>query len=153
MRKAAAARSSCGSIRSSALLLLLACKSDPYAAERPFLQQSATEQHAQFAKLEPEKQVRVYLAAETSEPRGERFCGDLAKSAESPLPALLTTLGETKDDGEKQALLRALGCLHDAARGGCDPRLVPIALTAARTILDKAERESAVAQAHALACK
>jgi hypothetical protein len=152
MQKAAGARSWWAFVPSSALLLL-ACKGDSYAAERPFLQQSAAEQHAQFTKLEPAKQVRVYLAAEAQEPRGESFCADLPRSAESPLSAVLTALGETKNDGEKQALLRALGCLNDPASGSCDPRLVPIALSAARTILDKAERENAVALAHALQCK
>jgi hypothetical protein len=94
----------------------------------------------------------VYLAASASDPTNATFCADLRHKREAVLPAILLALSTEKEDGAKLALLRALSCARDERPAGCDPRLSPIALTVAKSILDKGSREQAVAQAHALRC-
>ena len=129
---------------------------DRYEREREFLQQPPSTQQAQFAKLSPERQVRVYVAAVTSDPPNLTFCDAIRKNGKEVLPEVLQQLaserGDRSLDGDKRALIGALTCIRDP-RQGCDPRLAPIALTAAKSIFDKDTRDQAVEEAQALRCR
>lgn len=106
--------------------------------------------HAQFLTLPPERQVRVLLAAEASEPPDLTFCEPLGRSKDI-LPVLLEAVADEKDDGAKRSLIRALGCVH-AATSLCDPRMSDIALTVARSIMEKEPRDEAAHEARAMRC-
>lgn len=129
---------------------------DRYERERAFLQQPPSAQQVEFVKLAPEQQVRVYVAAAISEPANLTFCDALRKNEKQVLPEVLQLLanerGDRSFDGEKRALIGALTCIRDPRRG-CDPRIAPIALTAARSIFDKDTRDRAVEEAQSLRCR
>jgi hypothetical protein len=130
---------------------MLACE-DRFANERPFFRQDKAAQYEQFRALAPEQQVRLFLVAQAAEPPDLTFCDELKKSAELALPAILKALVDEKEDREKRSLLLALECVRDRAAKSCDPRVSPIAVSVAKSILDKELRNDAVQRANALRC-
>lgn len=128
-----------------------ACK-ERFAAEQPFLREPPPAQRAAFEKMEPAQQVRVFLATRASELPDDHLCEQLGKATDRVVPAIMAAILEEKEDREKRSLLRALACARSGA-GSCDARVAPIALSVARSILDKDERGEAVKLADALRCR
>lgn len=137
----------------SALAALAACDNSRYDAERPFFKQSAAEQRTQFRAATPERQVRLYVAAQVEKLSEVALCEEL-RSASGPagLPAVMQALADEKDDEAKRALLDALVCVQPAQPRVCDPRLAPIAMSVAKSIVDKDARDEAVNTARELEC-
>ena len=132
-------------------LTVFACK-ERFAAEQPFLREPLPAQRAAFEKMAPGQQVRVFLATRASELPDDHLCEQLGKSGDRAVPEILKAILEEKEDREKRSLLRALACVHrDAER--CDPRVAPVALSVAKSVLDKDERGEAMKQADALRCR
>lgn len=129
----------------------LGCK-ERFAAEQPFLRESRSAQLAAFEKMEPARQVRVFLATRASGLPDDHLCERLGKTAERTLPEILKAVLEEKEDREKRSLLAALTCVREGAES-CDPRVAPIALSLAKSILERDERHEAVASAEALRCR
>lgn len=153
-RKVCTASTAAGAL-TAVLFFSLGCD-DRYAAEREYLRQPPAEQHRGFEKLSPEKQVRVYIAAQIADPPDLTFCEELRKRWEAALPTVLGALanerGERLEDREKRALIGALECIATRQRAPCDPRLSPIANAAAKSIFDKSVRDDAVRAANELRC-
>ncbi|MFZ1865373.1 MAG: hypothetical protein WAU39_14200 [Polyangiales bacterium] len=130
-----------------------ACEGERFKSEREFLRQPLEQQHEQFMKLPPDKQIPIYLAAQVREPPDTSFCRDIGQSSgRTAIPTIVRFLEAETEDHAKLDLIRAMQCIALVQGPICEPGLLEVARTAAASIREMDWREEAESIVSGLKC-
>jgi hypothetical protein len=121
-----------------------------HSTEKQFFERHLSDQHKVFRTLEPDEQVKIYIAAQRRHPPDVAFCRDLAEaSGAAAIPSLLRALSEVESGYEKVAILQGLECITRRNPAACDEDLFVLARRAAASVQGdvlRAEAEEAVSK-------
>ena len=126
---------------------------DRFEHEKDFLRGPLREQHAKFMTLAPERQVQIYLAAQSREAPDVSFCHEMAESSgPAAVPAIVRALGVEQEEYAKLDLLRALRCVNDLHPDSCDARVLELARSTVASVQNDVWKREAQSILSGLRC-